>query len=165
MCVKLLRAQLDKCRWHYNQLREQRKLAHEELDISLFEYKKSIFLPLSSDERPMFAQVSSELLNNVVDLLNKVSRFFYRGCQGGEKSKFPRFRGWSRCISFFYLYFSFNRKKLNISSIGIKMDSLIRDSTEAVCMAERYKGTSLVGYSRLRFKWRESSAIERSQAI
>ncbi len=36
--AKLLQSLLEECRWLYNELLDQRKLAHEELDISLTKF-------------------------------------------------------------------------------------------------------------------------------
>jgi hypothetical protein len=42
----MLQAQLDECRWVYNELLEQRKLAYEDLGISLSKYQQTMLLPL-----------------------------------------------------------------------------------------------------------------------
>ena len=41
--AKLLQAQLDECRWLYNELLSQRKMAYEELDMSLSKYQQLMF--------------------------------------------------------------------------------------------------------------------------
>jgi len=43
--ARALDHQLDECRWLYNELLEQRKLAYEELDESLTKYQQLMFLP------------------------------------------------------------------------------------------------------------------------
>ena len=53
--AKLLEKQLEECRWLYNQLLEQRKVAYEELDMSLSKYQQSMFLPLLKNERESLA--------------------------------------------------------------------------------------------------------------
>ncbi|MFS8563926.1 MAG: helix-turn-helix domain-containing protein [Rhabdochlamydiaceae bacterium] len=43
--ARALESQLNECRWLYNQLLGQRKLAYEELDMFLTKYQQLMFLP------------------------------------------------------------------------------------------------------------------------
>ena len=83
--AKLLQAQLDECRWLYNQLLSQRKIAHEELGISLSKYQQLMFLPTLKEERPALKTVHSQVLQNIVDRLDKSFQAFFRRCKTGEK--------------------------------------------------------------------------------
>ena len=76
--ARALQAQLDECRWLYNALLEQRKLAHEELDFSLSKYQQSMFLPFLKEERPALFEVHSQVLQNVADRLDKAFEAFFR---------------------------------------------------------------------------------------
>ena len=118
--AKALQAQLDECRWLYNELLSQRKLAHEELEISLSKYQQSMLLPLLKDERPSLTQVHSQVLQNVVDRLDKAFQAFFRRCKAGEKPGFPRFRGMHRYNSFCFPQsgFSLIGKELKLSKLG-----------------------------------------------
>jgi putative transposase len=118
--AKALQAQLDECRWLYNELLAQRKLAYEELDVSLSKYDQSMFLPLLKQERPSLVQVHSQVLQNVVDRLNKAFQGFFRRCKAGENPGFPRFRGVDRYKSFCYPQsgFSLVGNELKLSKIG-----------------------------------------------
>jgi transposase len=49
--TRLLEMHLDQCRWLYNELLSQRKLAYEELDISLTKYQQLMFLDASAYPR------------------------------------------------------------------------------------------------------------------
>lgn len=69
--MKELQRLLDECRWLYNELLEQRILAYEELDSSLSKYQQLMFLPLLKTERPTLDDVHSQVLQNVVDRLDK----------------------------------------------------------------------------------------------
>jgi putative transposase len=100
--AKLLQSQLDECRWMYNELLSQRKLAHEELDISLSKYQQLMFLPLLKEERSSLKIVHSQVLQNIVDRLDKAFQSFFRRCKAKEKPGFPRFRGVHRYDSFCY---------------------------------------------------------------
>ena len=118
--AKALQVHLDECRWLYNELLEQRKLAHEDLDISLSKYQQSMFLPLLKEERPILAQIHSQALQNVVDRLDKGFQAFFRRCKAGETPGFPRFRGVHRYNSFCYPQsgFALVGKELKLSKIG-----------------------------------------------
>ncbi len=93
--AKLLQSLLEECRWLYNELLDQRKLAHEELDISLTKYQQSMLLPLLKAERSSLDQVHSQVLQNVVDRLDKAFQAFFRRCRA-EKS--PAFHDFEVCI-------------------------------------------------------------------
>ena len=124
--AKLLHSQLDECRWLYNQLLEQRKLAYEELDLSLTKYQQMMFLPELKIDRPNLETVHSQVLQNIVDRLDRGFQAFFRRCKLGEKPGFPRFRGVDRYDSFCYPQSGFkivgNSLKLaKIGSIRIKI--------------------------------------------
>lgn len=118
--ARALESQLDECRWLYNELLEQRKLAYEELDISLSKYQQSMLLPLLKTERVSLARIHSQVLQNVVDRLDKAFKAFFRRCKAGENPGFPRFRGMHRYNSFCYPQsgFSLVGKELKLSKLG-----------------------------------------------
>ncbi len=101
-------------------LLEQRKLAYEELDVSLTKYQQSMLLPLLKEEREALAQVHSQVLQNVVDRLDKAFQAFFRRNKAGEKPGFPRFRSMHRYNSFCYPQsgFSLVAGELKLSKIG-----------------------------------------------
>ena len=100
--ARLLQSQLNECRWLYNQLLEQRKLAYEELDLTLTKYQQLMFLPELKTDRSTLETVHSQVLQNIVDRLDKGFQSFFRRCKSGEKPGFPRFRGYDRYDSFCY---------------------------------------------------------------
>ena len=118
--AKALQAQLDECRWLYNELLSQRKLAYEDLDISISKYNQNMFLPFLKTERATLSQVHSQVLQNVVDRLDKAFQGFFRRCKAGENPGFPRFRGADRYNSFCYPQsgFSLVGNQLKLSKIG-----------------------------------------------
>ena len=61
-----------------------------------------MFLPLLKEERPTLKAVHSQVLQNIVDRLDKSFQAFFRRCKVGEKPGFPRFRGEHRYDSFCY---------------------------------------------------------------
>jgi putative transposase len=118
--AKALQSQLDECRWLYNQLLEQRRVSYEEMDVSLSKYQQLMFLPLLKIERPSLNQVHSQVLQNVVDRLDKGFQAFFRRCKGKENPGFPRFRGMHRYNSFCYPQsgYSLVGKELKLSKLG-----------------------------------------------
>ncbi len=128
---RLLQEQLDECRWLYNELLSQRKLAHEELDLSLSKYQQNMFMPLLKEERTSLSKVHSQVLQNVADRLDKAFQAFFRRCKAGEKLGFPRFRGLHRYNSFCFPQtgFALCGKEICLSKIGkmrIKMHRLVQ---------------------------------------
>jgi putative transposase len=150
--AKALQAQLDECRWLYNELLEQRKLAYEELDISLSKYQQSMLLPLLKAERTTLTQVHSQVLQNVVDRLDKAFQAFFRRCEAGEKPGFPRFRGIHRYNSFCYPQSGFalvgNELKLSkLGSIRIKMHRPTEGEIKTCTLRRNASGDWLVSLS------------------
>ncbi len=147
-----LQAQLDECRWLYNELLNQRILAHEELDTHLSKYQQSMLLPLLKEERSTLLQVHSQVLQNVVDRLNKGFQGFFRRCKAGEKPGFPRFRGKHRYNSFCYPQSGFsivgNQIKLSkLGSIRIKMHRPIEGEIKTCTLRRNASGDWTVSLS------------------
>jgi putative transposase len=111
---------LDECRFLYNLCLEQRKLAYEELDMSLTKVDQLMMLPLLKEDRPSLRTVHSQLLQDVVIRLDKAFEGFFRRCSSGEKPGFPRFKSVSRYNSFTYPQsgFSIVGNELKLSKIG-----------------------------------------------
>jgi putative transposase len=117
---RALDQQLDGSRWLYNQLLEQRKLSFEELDMPLTKYQQLMFLPELKEDKPELKEIHSQVLQNVVDRLDKAFQAFFRRHKSGEKPGFPRFRGMHRYNSFCYPQsgFSVIDGQLKLSKIG-----------------------------------------------
>lgn len=117
--ARLLQEQLDECRWLHNELLAQRKMAHE-VEIPLSKYNQNMFLPFLKEERPSLAKVHSQVLQNVVDRLDKAFQHFFRRCKTGETPGFPRFRGVDRYKSFCYPQsgFALTGNELKLSKLG-----------------------------------------------
>jgi putative transposase len=140
-----LQAQLDECRWLYNELLSQRKLSHEELDISLSKYQQLMFLPLLKEERPTLKIVHSQVLQNIVDRLDKSFQAFFRRCKAEEKPGFPRFRGAHRYASFCYPQSGFTLfgKEISLSKIGrirVKMHRSIEGEIKTCTIKKTVSG-------------------------
>lgn len=117
---RLLQEQLDECRWLYNEALSQRKLSFEELNISLSKYQQAMMLPFLKEERATLNNVHSQVLQNVLERLDKAFQFFFDRCKRGETPGFPRFRGEHRYNSFCYPQsgFAMHEKEISLSKIG-----------------------------------------------
>ena len=85
--LRALEETLKECGWLYNELLAQRKLAYEELEVTLSKYQQLMLLPLLKEERRALSNVHSQVLQNVVDRLDKAFQAFFRRCKNGEKPK------------------------------------------------------------------------------
>ncbi len=143
--ANLLQEQLDECRWLYNELLSQRKLSYEELEDSLSKYQQNMFLPLLKEERVSLKKVHSQVLQNIVDRLNKAFQSFFRRCKAGERPGFPRFRGIHRYDSFCYPQsgFALLGKEIYLSKIGkirIKMHRPIEGEIKTCTLKKMASG-------------------------
>lgn len=150
--IKALEDQLNECRWLYNELLSQRKLAYEELNLSLTKYQQLMFLPELKAEKPGLEQIHSQVLQNVVDRLDKAFQGFFRRCKTGEKIGFPRFRGMYRYNSFCYPQSGFsvvsNELKLSkIGSIRIKMHRPLEGEIKTCTLRRNATGQWNVSFS------------------
>ena len=142
---RLLQFHLDECRWLYNELLAQRKLAFEELGLSLTKYQQLMFLPELKLERPSLDQIHSQILQNVVDRLDKAFQNFFRRVKTGEKSGCPRFRGKHRFNSFCFPQtgFALLDKTVRLSKIGtlrIKMHRLLEGEIKTCTVKQTPSG-------------------------
>jgi putative transposase len=150
--AKILQMHLDECRWLYNECLSQRKLVFEELDISLTKHQQHAFLPELKVERPSLATVHSQVLQNVVDRLDKSFQGFFRRCKAGEKPGFPRFRGMHRYNSFCYPQSGFDivdgRLKLSkVGSIRIKLHRAVEGKIKTCTLRKNASGAWTVSLS------------------
>jgi len=149
--LKALGCTLDECRWLYNHLLEQRKLAYEELDISLTKFQQNIFLPFLKLDRRELLTVHSQVLQNVTDRSDKAFQNFFRRCKSGEKPGFPRFRGFDRYTSFCYAQSGFSVKgsEVKLSKIGSIRFKLHREIQGKIktCTLSRESGNWYVCFS------------------
>ena len=99
---RLLNAQLEECRWLYNELLAARRDAWEQRQESLRLYDQQATLPALKVGRPALAAVQSQVLQNVAVRIDLAFQAFFRRVRAGEgakKSGYPRFRGTGRYVS------------------------------------------------------------------
>jgi len=150
--ARLLQALLDECRWVYNELLSQRILLYEELGISISKYDQNMLIPLMKEERETLNQVHSQVLQNIVDRLDKSFKAFFRRCKAGEKPGFPRFRGHHRYNSFCFPQSGFtleeNQLKLfKIGCIRVKMHRPIVGKIKTCALRRNPSGDWTVSFS------------------
>ena len=149
---KILDAQLEECRWLYNELLAQRKTSYEELGESLTKYQQQAFLPLIKEERPALLSVHSQVLQNVNDRIDKAFQAFFRRVKTGENPGYPRFRGMHRYNSFCYTQsgFAIVGQELKLSKIGsirIKMHRPIAGEIKTCTLRKNASGDWNVSFS------------------
>jgi putative transposase len=94
--AKLLRQQLDECRWLYNHFLEARKTSYENNNQAPSVYEQQAQLPLLKEQRPALATVHSQVLQNVAVRIDLAFQAFFRRVKVGAKPGYPRFRGRGR---------------------------------------------------------------------
>ena len=111
-----------------------------------------MMLPLLKEERATLTQVHSQVLQNVVDRLDKSFEAFFRRCKAGEKPGFPRFRGMHRYHSFCYPQsgFSLVGKELKLSKLGairVKMHRSLEGEIKTCTVRRNASGDWDVSFS------------------
>ncbi|UED75429.1 RNA-guided endonuclease TnpB family protein [Brevibacillus sp. DP1.3A] len=109
------------CRWLYNALLEQRIIAYKKFGVSLTFYSQKKELPSLKKVCKEYNSVHSQVLQNVVERLDKAYQAFFRRLKHGEKAGFPRFKGMNRYHSFTYPQtgFSLEGNHIYLSKIGL----------------------------------------------
>ncbi len=100
--VTAMQHALDECRWLYNRLLEERKLAWADAETTVTLYDQINRMVALKAERVTLADVHSQALQNVAVRIDLAFKAFFRRVKAGEKPGFPRFRGWGQYDSFCY---------------------------------------------------------------
>jgi putative transposase len=111
---------LERCRLLYNRLLAEQIVAYKQTGLSLTYYEQKRTLPERKQCIPELKNVHSQVLQNVVERLDKAYQAFFRRVNNGEKAGFPRFKPESQYNSFTYPQsgFSIEGKQLVLSKIG-----------------------------------------------
>ena len=111
---------LEQCRWLYNHLLEERRLAWERERRGLSYTEQCRRLAELKKERSELNEVYSQVLMNMVGRLDNAFQHFFRRLKKGEKPGYPRFKSGSRYHSLTYPQFGFEIRdgKLHLSKIG-----------------------------------------------
>ena len=132
---------LEECRWLYNHLLEQRKIAYEQTGKGLSLYDQHATLPDLKRERPTLQLVHSQILQNVAVRIDLAFQAFFRRVKAREKSGYPRFRGWGRYDSFCYPQYpsgcQLNESNIYLSKVGnvrVKQHRALEGKPKPVCI-------------------------------
>ncbi len=112
---------LERCRLLYNRLLSERIVAYKEDTRSLSYYTQKKTLPERKKGIPTLKEVHSQVLQHVVERLDKTYQAFFQRVKKGKTSGFPRFKPESRYHSFTYPQsgFSLEGRYLKLSKIGL----------------------------------------------
>jgi len=120
--AKMLGQWLEECRWLYNHFLAERKESWQQYQKSIRYFDQQNSLPQLKRERPMLADVHSQVLQNVSVRIDLAFKAFFRRVKAGEKPGYPRFRGKGRYNSFTFPQYpsgcSPKNGRLYVSKIG-----------------------------------------------
>ena len=139
----ILDAQLDECRWLYNQFLEQRKTSYEATKTAPSMYNQQKTIPALKVERAALGIVHSQVLQNVAVRIDLAFKAFFRRTKAGEVPGYPRFRGKFRYDSMTFPQCpsgcSVNGDQLTLSKVGTVRIVLHRpiEGTAKTCTVRR----------------------------
>ena len=136
-----LQRALDECRWLYNRLLEERKMAWEDMETSVGLYDQINRIGVLKGERTTLAGVHSQVLQNVAVRIDLAFNAFFRRVRAGESPGYPRFRGANRYDSFCYpgSGHKVNGQRVYLSKIGHIKAAIHRppEGTAKTCCVRR----------------------------
>lgn len=151
---RLLGQTLEECRWLYNRLLEERKLAWEAGDASVTLYDQHRRLVSLKTDRPSLKTVHSQVLQNVALRIDLAFKAFFRRVKAGDKPGYPRFRGAGWYDSFCYPQAPSGCKlqgtQLHLSQIGVVRVVLHRPldgAPKTVCIRRSSTGKWYAAFS------------------
>jgi putative transposase len=143
---------LEECRWLYNHLLEQRKIAWEERAETLTLYDQINTFPALKTQRPSLSRVHSQVLQNVAVRLDLAFKAFFRRVKAGEEPGYSRFRGPDRYDSFCFPQsgFALQGQVVRLSKIGtvrLVLHRPIEGSIKTCCVRRTSTGKWYVAFS------------------
>ena len=90
------------CRWLYNTALEERITAYRRCSVTLTCSQQQAELPDLKAAFPEYAEIHSQVLQDVLTRLDKTYQAFFRRVKAGQTPGFPRFQGRNRYHSFTY---------------------------------------------------------------
>jgi len=110
------------CRQVYNAAIAERREAWQKCGVSVNYYQQKAELPDIKTDLPEYAEVHSQVLQDVIKRVDRAFQAFFRRVQAGETAGYPRFHGRSRYNSLTYPQFgrgaSLDDGLLSLSKIG-----------------------------------------------
>ena len=111
---------LTRCRELYNAALQERRDAYRMAGVSIGCYDQITQLPAIKQERPEYANIHSQVLQDVLRRVDKAMQGFFRRVKLGQKPGYPRFQGRNRYDSFTYPQagFALAGNVLTLSKLG-----------------------------------------------
>ncbi|RIH86850.1 RNA-guided endonuclease InsQ/TnpB family protein [Calidithermus roseus] len=97
---KDLERTLSLCRQLYNAALQERRDAYRKAGKTVGFYEQKRHLPEIRAELPEYKHIHSQVLQNVIERVDKAFQGFFRRVKAGEKPGYPRFKGQGRYDSF-----------------------------------------------------------------
>jgi putative transposase len=91
-----LQATLDRCRELYNAGLEERQEAYRRCGVSISSATQQAQLPEIKQLRPKYAALDAQLLQEVLQRLDRAFQGFFRRVKAGQRAGYPRFKGRDR---------------------------------------------------------------------
>ncbi|WP_027877078.1 RNA-guided endonuclease InsQ/TnpB family protein [Meiothermus cerbereus] len=88
------------CRHLYNAALQERREAYRKAGKTVGFYEQKRWLPEIRTELPEYKGVHSQVLQNVIERVDKAFQGFFRRVKAGQKAGYPRFKGQGRYDSF-----------------------------------------------------------------
>ena len=111
---------LTRCREVYNAALQERRDAWRMGQVSVNYYAQAMQLPAIKQDRPEYADMHSQVLQDVLRRVDKAFQGYFRRLKAGQKPGYPRFQGRHRYDSFTYPQagFALAGERLTLSKIG-----------------------------------------------
>ncbi len=111
---------LARCRELYNAALQERRDAWRMGQVSLHYYDQAMQLPTIKQDRPEYANIHSQVLQDVLRRVDKAFQGYFRRLKAGQKPGYPRFQGRHHYDSFTYPQagFALAGERLTLSKVG-----------------------------------------------
>jgi putative transposase len=112
---------LDRCRELYNAALQERRDAYRMAQVSIGYHQQAAQLPSIKEIRPEYADIHSQVLQDVLRRVDKAFKAFFRRVKEGQTPGYPRFQGYDRYDSFTFPQSGFSLTEDNrvcLSKIG-----------------------------------------------
>jgi putative transposase len=118
--IDILHKQFNLCRWLHNVALEHRITAYKSIGKNISYLEQANELPAIKEQFHEFANIHSQVLQDVLKRLDLSFQHFFRRIKNGETPGFPRFKGKDRFNSICYPQSGFKivGNKVGLSKIG-----------------------------------------------
>jgi putative transposase len=143
---------LELCRSLYNVALEQRITAYKRCGKTLSGYTQCYELPELKEAFPEFQDVGSQVLQEVLERLDRAYQGFFRRLKAKQKAGFPRFRGRDRYDSFTLKQCGWilDQNVLSVKNVGVfrlRLSRPIEGTIKTVTIRRSRTGAWFVSFS------------------